>query len=138
MSSQPPSPAPERKPGVLIVDDDPVLLELLKEVLATCGFEVWAASAGEEAVRLYREHKAVIDVALLDVHMTGVDGPQALFKLQRVNPEVRAFFMSGIATDSEWERLRGLGAIQFVSKPFNSADLSRKLWLAARGIPIPN
>jgi CheY-like chemotaxis protein len=77
------------------VDDDPVILELLKLTLRLHGFTVWLATSGQEALELYRQHFAEIAALLLDVRMPGWDGPETLKAVQTVNPAVRFCFMTG-------------------------------------------
>src|SRR5258707_14159355 len=85
---------PER-PGILIVDDDPLLRMLLNLGLRHHGFGVWQAAGGREAVAVYRRYGALIDLVLLDVRMPDLDGPHTLTALQEGEPSARACFCSG-------------------------------------------
>src|SRR5262245_34859637 len=89
------SPGPAVPPGALVIDDDPMLLTLLRAVLAGEGFTVWTAETGSEGVELYRAHREQIAVVLLDVRMPGLDGPQTLTELRKIEPGVTCCFMSG-------------------------------------------
>jgi response regulator RpfG family c-di-GMP phosphodiesterase len=85
-----------QKPGVLVVDDNPLIQALLGKWLRRSGFEVWLASNGPEAIDLYRLHRKAIALVLLDVWMPGLDGPQTLGALRRLNPKVEACFMTRV------------------------------------------
>jgi CheY-like chemotaxis protein len=63
-------------PGVLVADDDELVRDGARLGLGRRGFRVWLARDGCEAIELYREHQAHIDVVLLDVPMPGTDGPR--------------------------------------------------------------
>jgi CheY-like chemotaxis protein len=117
----------QRKPGVLVVDDEPGVLHLLQAGLRQVGFDVYLASNGLEAVSLYRRCHQAIGVVLLDVLMPGLDGPQTLSALQAINPGVRACFMSGSMGPYKPHDLLGRGAWRVFSKPFNLKELALAL-----------
>jgi DNA-binding response OmpR family regulator len=116
-----------RKPGVLVVDDDPVLLGLLNTALRKYGFEVWLAATGPEAIQIYQRQRARINVVLLDVRMPGLDGPDTLAELQRINAAVACCFMSGFAGEYTPAELLGRGALHYFDKPFRLAEIVRVL-----------
>ena len=107
-----------RRPGVLIVDDQPGVRAVLQVGLERQGFCSYVAADGYQAVHLYRHHREVIDVVLLDVCMPGLDGPQTLAALREVNPQVRCCFMSGDLGRHTERALRDLGAAAVLLKPF--------------------
>jgi two-component system, OmpR family, response regulator len=122
-------------PGILVVDDDPMLLGLLHTVLARQGFRVWTCAGGEEALTTYLRIQADIAVVLLDVCMPGLDGPATLAELRRIDPGVRACFMSGHTGAYSVEELLALGALRFFDKPFQIQPLAEGLWkLAVEGV----
>ncbi len=109
-----------RPPTVLVVDDEPAILALLAEVLGRAGFVVVTAGGGEEAVAAYRRGR--IDLVLLDVRMAPWNGPWTLCELRRLDPRVRAAFMSGDAGGYTADDLLALGALRVFAKPFGSSD----------------
>ncbi len=118
---------PRRQYGILVVDDDAAVRGLLDLALRRQGFAVWLAANGQEALEQYRCHRATIDVALLDVLMPGLDGPQTLAALQALNPQVRCCFMSGdLGLYSEW-KLQSMGAAVVFHKPFRLAEIAQAL-----------
>jgi CheY-like chemotaxis protein len=126
----------DRRPEVLVVEDEPAVGKMLSVALRHYGLEVWLAANGAQAVELYKQHSGTIDIVLLDVRMTGMDGPQTLFALQRLDPQVRAVFMSGNTGRYTGEQLLGFGALRVLSKPFSSmADLAATLRQLATDSP---
>jgi CheY-like chemotaxis protein len=123
------------KPGVLVVDDEHMLRIMVQLGLERNGFNVWLASRGQEAIRLYRKHRERIAVVLLDVCMPGLDGPQTLAALRELNPEIRACFMSGNTGAYEPEELRRRGAAYVIAKPFLLDDLANVLQQVTQGLP---
>lgn len=118
-------------PGVLVVDDEPLLLNLLELVLRRQGFHVFACNSGKTAVDTYRRHSHEIHVVLLDVCMPGLDGVATLAELRHLNPGVRACFMSGYTQRYSVEELLALGAVRFFDKPFEIQSLADVLWTLA-------
>jgi CheY-like chemotaxis protein len=113
---------------ILVVDDESGVRKLLCAVLRQYGFGVREASSGEEAVALYEQHRADIDLVLLDVRMETLNGPDTLAALRRFDPLVRCCFMSGHAGDYSNNDPLALGACHVFSKPFRSLnELTRTL-----------
>jgi CheY-like chemotaxis protein len=100
--------------SVLVVDDDPLVLEMLDAVLPCYGFAVHKAAGGQQALDLYRTHRGSIGVVLLDLKMPGLSGPQTLAALRGVDPDLGCVFMSGYSA----EEALPAGADRVVQKPF--------------------
>jgi CheY-like chemotaxis protein len=116
-----------RNPGILIADDLPLILALLKIELEERGFNVWLASNGSEAVDLYLEHRQLIDLVLLDVQMPKLDGPQALSILRWLDPKVIVCFMTAEPGKYAEADLLARGAERVFSKPFRAGDVADTL-----------
>jgi CheY-like chemotaxis protein len=121
-----PCPSP-RKPGILVVDDDAAVRFLLDVGLRQYGFAVLQAADGEEALQVYQQERAEIDLVLLDIRMPGLDGPQTLDALVHMNPQVRCCFMTGHAGSYSHAELLQLGAERVFAKPFQLAELAQTL-----------
>jgi CheY-like chemotaxis protein len=115
---------PRRPPGVLVAEDQAGLRAVLCLTLAGAGFRAWPAADGEEAVRLYREHRDEIDAALLDRHMPRMGGVEALAELRALDPDLPCCLMTGDGPGAEAELL-ALGANRVFAKPFDLADMVR-------------
>ncbi len=110
-------------PGVLLAEDQPDLRHMLGLALSAAGFHVLSTADGDEAVRVYREHRSEIDVALLDVSMPLKDGPTALVELRALDPALPCCLMSGCADPQSIAELLALRAAFVFTKPFEPADM---------------
>jgi CheY-like chemotaxis protein len=119
---------PARRCGILVVDDEPCLREVLSLGMREQGFAVWLAADGLEALDQYRRHRETIDVVLMDVCMPGLDGPHALAALQELDPWIRCCFMSGDLGSYTEARLCDLGAAAVLRKPFQLVEVIQVLW----------
>ncbi len=135
VEGEPPVRPSREKPGVLVVDDEHLVRTLLQLGLERDGFDVWLASDGREAIRLYRKHRDRIDVVLLDVRMPGLDGPQTLDALRGLDPKVLVCLMSGDLGDYQPDELRRRGAAHVIAKPFRLDELASTLRLLVNGVP---
>src|SRR5438874_2516364 len=126
----------QRKPGILVVDDDAAVRALLDVGLRQYGFAVWQAADGHEALQVYQRNGSEIDLALLDVRMPGLDGPQTLVALSQLNPRIRCCFMTGQAGSYTQDELLKLGAAHIFPKPFQLAEVAQVL-ATVIGIPLP-
>jgi DNA-binding NtrC family response regulator len=118
--------------GILIVDDEANVRDMLNTVMCLKGFTVLVAAGGQEALDLYRRHHETVDVVLMDVRMPGPDGPQTLAALQAINPQIRCCFMSGDFGSYSAEKLKNCGAAAILAKPINFAEAGRVLLELAR------
>ena len=110
--------------AVMIVDDDPALLELLTAYLGRLGYRVIGVPNGQQAGRVFAE--VLPDIVLLDVTMPGLDGWQVLRSL-RAASQVPVIMLT--ARGDEHEVLRGFasGADDYVTKPFSFAQLAARI-----------
>ena len=109
---------------VLVVDDEPALLDVLAQVLADEGYAVATARDGEHALRQAERERP--DLVLMDVMMPRLDGRDALRRL-RVHPDLRA--VPVILTSAGVPAAQVEPGVAFLRKPF---DLDRLLALVAR------
>ena len=80
---------------VLIVEDQPSVLEFTRRTLQSAGYEVLTSSRGEDALHLAHEYEGPIDLLLTDVVMPGMRGPEVAERLSALRPEIAVVFMSG-------------------------------------------
>jgi CheY-like chemotaxis protein len=120
---QPSNGGPHR--GILVVDDEPALRDVLQRLLQCQGFHVWTAAGGKEALDHCCDHSADIALILLDVRMPGLDGPQTLDGIRDLNADVPVCFMTGDPGDYEPSDLLRRGARHVFQKPFRLDELIR-------------
>jgi two-component system, cell cycle sensor histidine kinase and response regulator CckA len=113
--------------GLMIVDDDAGVREMLEEWLSHQGFTVWPAASGEDALEIFRRRPEAIDVVLMDVRMPDLDGPQTLAELRAINPGLRCCFMSGGLGEHTQAALSNGSTTSFVRKPFQLDELVQSL-----------
>lgn len=121
-------------PVVLVVDDLALVREVLRASLRCHGFQVRLAGDGREAIDLYRRDHNTIALVLLDVQMPGLDGPGVLTALRTIEPDVRAFFMTGDAGRYGEDDLLATGARRVFAKPLDIAAVVAELRQSLRAV----
>jgi two-component system, cell cycle sensor histidine kinase and response regulator CckA len=111
---------------ILLVDDDPLICMLGRELLEQLGYRVVVAQAGPEALRLYQKRRRP-DLVILDYYLPGDDGSEILAKLQDLDPGVRVMLASGFLAPQEVDHLRDRGAAGFIYKPFRVGELDSRI-----------
>jgi DNA-binding NtrC family response regulator len=105
-------------PTVLIVDDEPYILDMLKEQLACFGYNIISACSGEEALQKAEELKR-IDILLTDIMMPNMNGIELAKKFNRLIPETKIIFMSGYTFPSLNINELPKEKYSFFEKPFS-------------------
>jgi DNA-binding response OmpR family regulator len=116
-------PVPDRRPLVLVADDDADILTLVAFRLERAGCEVITARSGDEALQLAIEQTP--DLAVLDVMMPGLDGYGVTRELRRTEEtaEMPVILLTARTEDADVARGMAAGADDYVKKPFDAQDL---------------
>ena len=111
---------------IVVVDDEPAALEFCRYALIRAGYNVYAASSGEEALMYFRPNRSPVDLALVDVVMPGMSGVELVQRLEKLNPNTRIVLMSGYSP-LEVQRILGKDTACYRSmwKPFEAATLTQ-------------
>ena len=112
---------------VLLVEDEPMVLELGRLMLEDLGYTVWPVASPVEAIRLAQTRGPEIDLLVTDVVMPEMNGPELARRLLAAHPHLRCLFVSGYFADSAVMRSAQAEAIDFLQKPFSSADLADRV-----------
>jgi len=113
-------------PRVLVVDDEPDAVELLTEFLTAKGYEVIAASNGEEALRRLQEDRP--HLILLDVRMPRMDGLEVLRRVREIDQAVGVIMVTAVHEEETGRRALQLGAFDYITKPLDLKYLEQSLW----------
>ena len=110
----------KEQPRILVVDDDPSIVRLVQLYLEKEGFEVAAASRGDDALTLFRRNPP--SLMLLDVMLPGIDGMNVLKTVRRTS-SIPVIMLT--ARDETFDKVLGLelGADDYITKPFDTKEL---------------
>jgi len=112
---------------ILIVDDEPDILDIGQNTLEQFGYTVLMARSGEEAVEIYSRQGNHIDLVILDLGMPGMGGEKCLQELLRMNPSVKVLIASGYAATQTVQGILEAGATGFMAKPYRLEDMLKKV-----------
>jgi len=112
---------------VLIVEDETVVLDLVREVLTGLGYKVLKAAHGEEGLRVLSSHPGPIHLLLTDVVLPMIAGPDLADRAVALRPETRVLFMSGHTEQTVIRHGVPGGGEVFLQKPFTPEGVARKV-----------
>jgi PAS domain S-box-containing protein len=112
---------------ILLVDDDPLILDVGKAMLAAMGYGVLVAKGGREAVEIYRNQGARIHLVILDMIMPEMGGGKTFDQLKEIDPGVNVLLASGYSLDGQATAIMNRGCNGFIQKPFDLQSLSEKV-----------
>ena len=131
-----PAVAPRRH-RVLVVDDEAMIRTMTRRVLEKAGHEVVAADGGEAALEAYRANPAFA-VVVMDMSMPGMSGAQCFAALRALDPAARVLLVSGYTDDHDLRGCLANGALGFLPKPYDRADLVAAIDAIVAGRPLPD
>ncbi|RMF57115.1 MAG: response regulator [Calditrichaeota bacterium] len=125
-------PAEEKKvssdtPRLLIVDDEYNIRSMLQEVFEMKGYKVYTAANGKEAVDIYDQHQAKIDLVILDMVMPVMDGKTTFKELKKRNKDQKILVISGYSEREDLQEILQNGVLGFLSKPFQLNEIINKV-----------
>jgi len=118
-ASQPPA---QTNGTVLVVDDEEVVRNVLRERLEVDGHEVSEASNGRDAIQ--RLDEGTFDVIITDILMPETDGLELLMHARKMQPDAKVIAITGAKNSLHRDNARGLGASQVFEKPFELEDIA--------------
>jgi CheY-like chemotaxis protein/putative methionine-R-sulfoxide reductase with GAF domain len=111
---------------ILVIDDEPGILEFLTDLLTTFGYTVTTAAGGEQAIKLLE--RETFDVILVDLKMPRIDGLQVLRKAKALDPDAVVVFLTGYMTlENALEMMRAGGAFDCLTKPLEDIEQLRQV-----------
>jgi two-component system cell cycle sensor histidine kinase/response regulator CckA len=122
---------------ILVAEDEPVVSDLLTDLLRGDGHEVVTTLDGSQALDAFRQRDRRFDLVILDLCMPGLDGRRCLRELRALDPGVRVLVASGHTADAIAQELLAEGASGFLPKPFRRDLLRQALATALATAPRP-
>lgn len=117
---------------VMVVDDEPLVRDIMARALRLAGHQVHTAADGATAIAFVVSGEP-LDVVVLDLVMPGLDGVETLQAIRHHRPGIPAIICSGYGADSAFQQLANEPNVQLLPKPFSVADLTA---LVARVVAI--
>jgi CheY-like chemotaxis protein len=122
---------------ILVIEDNPTNMKLVRDVLRFRGYDVLEATTGEDGVRVAREHTP--DLVLLDLQLPGIDGHETLRRLRRDHPrgQVPVVAVTALAMAQDRARAAEAGFDGYLEKPISVRSLGDQVaaFLAGREEP---
>jgi two-component system response regulator PilR (NtrC family) len=104
-----------------VIDDEPVIHDVLGQLLTSEGYEVEISASGQEALEKYSPQSA--DVILLDLLMPGMDGIEVLRRLKKIDPLANIVIITAYGSVESAISAMKIGALDYIQKPFKHDDL---------------
>ena len=109
---------------ILIIDDEPHILLMLKKMLERVGYEIEIATNGVEGIRLFKESGS--DLVITDIIMPEKEGLETIREMRRIKSDLKIIAMSGggkVSADNYLQIARIFGAAESIAKPFTQKEM---------------
>lgn len=112
-----------RGKAVLIINDEPSVLEVTSQVLRHEGYETVTAVNGADALSLYKKNKDIVCIVLLDLLMPVMDGEKTIKAIRQINPNVKIVVTTGVIEEKYYENLSEKEVQAVLTKPYKIEQL---------------
>ncbi|MDI6735731.1 MAG: response regulator [bacterium] len=115
------------KEKILIVDDEPLNMELAKDLLEVAGYIIFEATDADEAIAQARQEK--FDLVLMDVQLPGMDGLSAtkIIKEDSMNKDTPIVALTAYAMAGDKEKIEAAGCDGYLTKPINAKEFAKSV-----------
>jgi DNA-binding response OmpR family regulator len=110
---------------LLLVEDEDQIRLLLAEVFRIENFRVYTASDGEEALRVFDEHRNTINMMITDLGLPNLGGVDLISRVRQLRPDIKIIGSSGYGRSNIREEVLGAGGDEFIPKPYVTTELLR-------------
>ena len=124
----------EQNINILLVDDDPSIIEILADLITIFGYNSDTAQNGMEAIEKLKEHS--YNIVLTDMMMPGMSGMDLLKHINNNYPQIKVMVVTGYDRSFTYTDVIQAGASDFISKPFNTDELEAKINRLVREIEL--
>jgi two-component system, cell cycle sensor histidine kinase and response regulator CckA len=115
-----------RRLKVLVIDDEPFILEYVQKVLQQAGYITLIAESGDRGVAMFEEQRTEVDLVLTDIVMPdSIDGLEVATRIQRIDPTVPVLFITGAIPEDDPHTLSLMNGGFLLRKPFFPEQLLR-------------
>ena len=121
---------------ILLVDDEASIREATKQMLEANQYCVLTAANGAEAIRMFVQDRAAVQLVLTDIMMPTMDGVHLIRSIRAFEPSVRIVAMSGLDQGLRAEEFEALGVREYLAKPFEATELLKTVHRALAGSPV--
>lgn len=108
---------------VLLVDDEPVIIDLGREVLEHAGYTVLTATDGREAVQIFCDNADTIAIVIMDISLPVMSGDEAVSMILAEREDTPIILSSGLPDAASERRKISLGSVAFIQKPYRPSEL---------------
>ncbi len=112
---------------ILLIDDEEMILDVTQALISKLGYQVLVANSGEDAVKTIANPNKGIDLVILDLIMPGMDGGQTFDQIREILPQIPVILCSGYSIDDHASKIMNRGCNDFIQKPYNLSELSKKI-----------
>ena len=119
---------------ILVVDDEIVVCDLLKDFLTLKGYEVYTASDGYAALNIVK--KVCPHLILLDIVMPGISGVEVLKEIKKLNPKTGVIMITAVPDQGIITESIELGAYDYITKPMDLKNVENVVMLAINNLEI--
>jgi DNA-binding NtrC family response regulator len=115
----------DKKIKVLLLDDEPIVIERVKSSLEMSGYYVDSFVSSKDAITKLKQVK--YNILITDLKMSSPDGMEVLKTAKQIQPHIKPIVITGFATNQTAEFAKKLGAVEFIPKPFKMTQLKKIL-----------
>jgi len=109
----------DSKQFILIVDDEETIRDLLKQLLELNDYKTVLASNGMEALEIYKNHGASIDLIITDLGLPMMNGRELGEAVKALNPDAKMIITTGFVGQEKFDELMRVGFMEIIRKPFD-------------------
>ena len=120
------------KAKIIVMDDDPLILDVITQMLIYFGHKVLHAKDGNEAIAVFKEHNQsdnqIVDLIIMDLTIPGgMGGKEAVQEILKIDPEAKVIVSSGYSNDPVMTDYQKYGFQAAIEKPFQLAKLMKTI-----------
>jgi len=112
---------------IFLIDDEEMIIEVNQEILKALGYKTMIARSGKEAVEIYKNNQAKINMVIMDMIIPGMSGKEFYDNLKKIDPEIKVLLSSGYSISGQAAEILERGCNGFIQKPFKLRELSVKI-----------